>query len=389
MKNQNKISILVSVLISIFVISLISYGALTKTHTFTTGQVISASQMNTNFDQLFSAIGTQEFTEDNVLTDDETVTSSLDAVDQAIGDRAYTQNNYITDSADLSDTIEALDEKVKTNDGWIRTATTDQIINKRVQRAKFGWCDKTRVTIDAAAYFVNITTDRIAFWDSQLVFVFGPTGSNASSSALTASAWQYLYLDGSGIEALKVGNQLTAANFINSTVAPAKISTSPDGWYCNASAKTSGAFETYDRCIMAVTTDTSSKIAEFYHQGDKVTYANAKTNKIGTEDVFTQVLKTPKIATLIAPCFVNLVDATFRFSKTANDVMTYYFYTTDGITSSTGHLLGHSFALSYPNLNQVTLACGDTQKIYVRADKISGRTRIGMSIDGWRFPLGM
>jgi len=62
--------------------------ALTKTHTFTSGTTAQASQVNTNFDQLFDAIGGQEFTEQNYVTDDEATTASLDALDMQVKDNA-------------------------------------------------------------------------------------------------------------------------------------------------------------------------------------------------------------------------------------------------------------------------------------------------------------
>ena len=61
--------------------------ALTKPTTFTSG-TIKASEVNDDFDTLYDALGSQEFTEQNYITNDETVTTSLDELDQALKDVA-------------------------------------------------------------------------------------------------------------------------------------------------------------------------------------------------------------------------------------------------------------------------------------------------------------
>jgi len=61
-------------------------AALSKQYTFSSGTVIASSEVNTNFDDLFDAIGTQTFTEQNYVTDDETTTTSLDELDKLLFD---------------------------------------------------------------------------------------------------------------------------------------------------------------------------------------------------------------------------------------------------------------------------------------------------------------
>jgi len=140
---------------------------------------------------------------------------------------------------------------------------------------------------------------------------------------------------------------------------------------------------------MAVTTDASSNIIGFYHDADKMTYASGLSTKVATEDGYVGLSTAPRLVTFIAPVFVNLVDATFTFRKTLNDVDTFYYYTTDPQINSVGHILGHSFLQVHPNVNQLTVVCDSSQKINVSASVSTPYTRIGVSTDGWRFPLGM
>lgn len=60
--------------------------ALSKTYDFSSGTTIASAEVNQNFDDLFSAIGTQEFTEQNNISNNESVTSSLDALDIELKD---------------------------------------------------------------------------------------------------------------------------------------------------------------------------------------------------------------------------------------------------------------------------------------------------------------
>ena len=54
-------------------------------------------------------IGSRTYTNDNVLTDSQSVTSSLNAIDTAIGNRSYTQDNFIADAQILTLSLDALD----------------------------------------------------------------------------------------------------------------------------------------------------------------------------------------------------------------------------------------------------------------------------------------
>lgn len=63
----------------------------------------------TALNNLNDAIGDRSYTNDNVVTDGQSVAASIDAIDSAIGDRTYTEDNVVTDGQTLTASIDALD----------------------------------------------------------------------------------------------------------------------------------------------------------------------------------------------------------------------------------------------------------------------------------------
>ena len=121
-----------------------------------------------------------------------------------------------------------------------------------LERSYYTLSTQLTILIGAGAYEVdNGSAPETFYWDSQLTFVLGSGGSNASSSALGTSQWQYIYMDESAISA----SPLVAASFLNSTTAPT-YSQSKHGWY-NGS----------DRCVFAVYINASGEYRQFYHNG--------------------------------------------------------------------------------------------------------------------------
>lgn len=92
-------------------------------------------------------IGDQLYTEENIITDSESTTDSLDAIDMAIGDQAYTNNTYLTDGQTVTASLDALEQAL---DG-IATGTSDQAI--------FISMNDLNVTEDGTANRVNLYTD--------------------------------------------------------------------------------------------------------------------------------------------------------------------------------------------------------------------------------------
>ena len=63
-------------------------------------------------------------------------------------------------------------------------------------RCQFKWSDADQILLEPANYHHAGATGQMLYWDLQLDFKFGPSGSNSLSDALDASAqhYQYLYL---------------------------------------------------------------------------------------------------------------------------------------------------------------------------------------------------
>ena len=79
----------------------------------------SITAHNTSTSSHTAIIGDRAYTEDNYVTDAETVTASVDALDMAlndtdtaIGTRTYTEQNYVTNGETITDSIDALDMAV-------------------------------------------------------------------------------------------------------------------------------------------------------------------------------------------------------------------------------------------------------------------------------------
>ena len=84
--------------------------ALTKPHSFVAGTSAQSSQVNADFDALFNAIGSQEYTERNYIANDQTVTASLNALDMNLKDLSDTVSGVVTsqtfgEAASLPSTI--------------------------------------------------------------------------------------------------------------------------------------------------------------------------------------------------------------------------------------------------------------------------------------------
>lgn len=104
------------------------------------------SSNDTDITNLQTADGNRTYTEDNYVTDGESLTASVDALDQQVkdnadssaanatsitnltntvntanGDKDYTEENYVTDNESFTDSIDALDVQVKDNEDDIDT----------------------------------------------------------------------------------------------------------------------------------------------------------------------------------------------------------------------------------------------------------------------------
>lgn len=198
--------------------------ALNEPSDVSSGDIIFATLWNTLKSLLFDAFGSQTYTEENYVTDDESATASLDALD-----------------------IQAKKADIGNAD----------YLKGFLSRSKFIWKDADEIYIDPGVYDHRGTSNQMVQWNSQLTFVAGSGGSNPDSTDLGASEAHYIYIDDSAVVTLG-SSILTASEFINSTTAPT-WSDSKHGFY-NGS----------DRCIFAFVTRSGNVINEFFQLSDSV-----------------------------------------------------------------------------------------------------------------------
>ena len=78
--------------------------------TYTNDYLLADAQsITTSLDTIDTAVGNRTYTNDFLLTDAQSLTASLDAIDTAFGNRTYTQDNYVADAQSLTASIDALD----------------------------------------------------------------------------------------------------------------------------------------------------------------------------------------------------------------------------------------------------------------------------------------
>ncbi len=85
----------------------------------TAGNITTVADLETNLGAVDTAFGDRTYTNDNVVTDGESITASIDALDQSVGDignTTYTNNNVVTDGETLTASVDALDAALGNQD---------------------------------------------------------------------------------------------------------------------------------------------------------------------------------------------------------------------------------------------------------------------------------
>jgi len=222
----------------------------------------------------------------------------------------------------------------------------------------------TNIGINAGAYEV---AGFWRSWVSGLTFVTGSGGSNANSTDLGASERHYLYIDKS---VMGSNTTLTAAMFINTTTAPT-WSNPLGGWYTGS-----------DRCIFSFTTDGSSNIVEFFHDGgDYVPYADQIEDLTATD-----IDTTWTDVTLSIPVFATKANVTFEVLSGAASMKAKW--RTNGQTGTTGHVAVSVLAVSRPGAAQADVITDSSQVIEV-VSSVSDDGTIAALLNGWYFGRGM
>ncbi|MCK5604802.1 hypothetical protein KAR91_23130, partial [Candidatus Pacearchaeota archaeon] len=217
-------------------------------------------------------------------------------------------------------------------------------------RPKFAFKDGNEIYVDPGVYEIN---GKIVYWNSTLTLLLVGGG---------ASDFYYVYLDDSAIG--NASKLLTASDFIYATTVPAWSDTK-HGWYNGE-----------DKCIFAVLTDGANDILEFFHEGDYVFYADGIVVLAATDyDEATDVDCAGEM-----PIFATV--ATIRFVKTTADQN--WSWLTNGQTATAGHLV-----ITDTQTGETAEVLTDGAQIFEVKPAASDGSKIGATVEGWHFPIGM
>lgn len=246
------------------------------------------------------------------------------------------------------------------------TLLDNRLLPGYVQRPQFSRASTNSITISPGQYEINDgTTNRMVYWDSDLTYTF--------SNLTTVSTWCYLYLDESAIST----NLLTTSEFTDSTVASTYI------------PARHGHYNGSDRCILAVRSNSSGEIKEFYHDGGDLikTYIYYK-DFLGTAFDWTT-------AQTYIPAFAQKGLLAFRGYKTNTESSAYnsvYYRIPGSAETASGYVLtvsGHSsFEYEAATLPVFT---NSSQEIELKTFTTSTTRAISLifTVEGYYFPRGM
>lgn len=242
-----------------------------------------------------------------------------------------------------------------------------------VQRSKFRWKDANEIYIGPGRYHhYGSTRNRVVWWNSELTFEVGSGGSNAGSDDVDDSAitWHYIYIDDSAVNTL-ASNELTAAEFLNSTTAPT-WSDAYQGWY-NGN----------DRCIFAILANASNAILEFFHDGgDLVLYADEIADNTATNT--TSTFADANACTV--PGFCQKALTTFVCQYV--DASTTLYVRPNGSAGATGIRVGYVASTTTVNVNTLELLLDTSQKFEWKDSGTSTNTYAEYT-QGYYLPRGM
>lgn len=241
------------------------------------------------------------------------------------------------------------------------------------ERTSFAFKDTDEIYINPGRYHHDGTSEQMVYWDSQLTFQFGAGGSNASSSALAASDWFYLYIDDSAVVTLGAA-LLTDAEFVAVTTAPT---------WSNAKH---GFYNGNDRCVGAFLTNASSQIIEFFHDGGELFhYADMVIIGSMSNTSWTDLDLSSNV-----PAFSTKAQATFYvYGDTVGGEGDGY-WRTNGQTGTTGHWVGVGRAVStylYKSINTTQVITDSSQVIEWKVS--DNDATIQCRLSGYYFPRGM
>jgi hypothetical protein len=220
-----------------------------------------------------------------------------------------------------------------------------------------GASSQNAVVLHPAAYHHSGTTNQIVYWQSKIAYEF---------ANLAAADWSYLYLDDSAIVTAN-SPVITATQLIDATTEPARSFTK------------FGQYSGNDKCIFAVKTG-SSKILEFYHSGEFVSYG-ASILDINDQDVDnawadgSSALSMPKFSTMAN---VGLVG-------TSGDTTGYLLYRPNG-SQANGTRILTATAGSATDHTPANIITDSSQLIELNFGGAPSTNLFDIYTNGWYFP---
>ena len=278
-------------------------------------------------------------------------------------------NQIASDIPDIKENLEWHKDILQMLIGW-HNSTIGSLSPPGPQRSKFSWKDADEIYIGPGVYFHDGTTRQTVFWDATITFKLGSGGSNALSDDLTASAWQYIYIDDSAV-VTQASQELDADCFLNDTTAPT-WSDSKHGWY-NGS----------DRCIFAVITSAASILYEFHNDGgDLVRFlphdaaAEAAPGNYASRDE----------KTLTLPGFCTKAQGRFRTTYVSSEDFAYV--QPKSYAESIGLVQVGFVNVAGTNDCVNTPVFTDSSQI-IEVWTTNGDAKMKITTEGWYFPTGM
>lgn len=267
--------------------------------------------------------------------------------------------------------VSASSTKKITISNLIGTTLTLPLFKGALQRPQFDHSDTDTLLISSGWYEHNGTSQQICYWDSQLTFELGPAGSNADSSAIGTSEWQYLYLDDSAIVTAGT-NLLTASEFVASTTAPT-WSQAKHGWY-NGN----------DRCIFAGYINSAGNFFIWRHDGGRYVMFDESWNMRALADLDT----THEIVTLNIPGFATKAQVNIRGYANAAAAAADLYIGVQGTTNDGVYVGLTQSGDGAREYNTFEVFTDSSQQVEIW-HSVDGDHQAALSINGWYLPRGM
>jgi hypothetical protein len=223
-----------------------------------------------------------EMTADNSLgIDAGNINNRSDIVHSDLTDDEATKHRLINDAGTAATELFSAQKIIAMMGG----ATNDFMVGL-ARRPQFTYSDADTITISGFRYHHNGTVEQCVKNDTDLTFDFGSGGSNAASTDLSGSGWQYLYFDDSAIVSNGT-NVITAAEIMNSGDVPA-WDADQLGWYGQGAINAS----TEDRCFGALYIS-SGDILDFRHWDNLISWGTAYSISSSTAAYTARTFRAP------------------------------------------------------------------------------------------------